>query len=179
MAVLTLDPRSATAPRQGAGRLAARPASLRGQVLGIIANGLGDSEVMFDHLAAILARDDEVASSVKVVKASVAVPPYPEQWLRITDHATIAVTGFGGCGSCSTRSIRDALDLEAAGIPAVCVVHDALVPAVRALAAFLGTADYPVVTVGYPHDPTAHWTKQEAAEIADLVALGVRQRLAQ
>jgi hypothetical protein len=177
--VFTLDPRSTVAPSQGSGKLAPRPISLRGQTLGIIANGLGDSEIMFDRLADILEESHGLAGRVKVVKASVAVPPYPEQWLEVTDHATVAVTGFGGCGSCSTRSIRDALDLEAAGIPAVCVVHDALVPAVRALAQFLGAADYPVVTIGYPHDPTGHWTKEEAIKIAELVARGVGQRLAQ
>jgi hypothetical protein len=177
--VLTLDPRSANVQPQERGRLAVRPATLRGQTLGIIANGLGDSEIMFDRLAAILTETHELAAIIKIVKPSVAVPPYPEQWLTITDHATVAVTGFGGCGSCSTRSMRDALDLEAAGIPAVCVVHDALVPAVKALAQFLGAVDYPVVTVGYPHDPSGHWTKEEAFELAEQIELGVRQRLVQ
>lgn len=177
MTVMTVDPRSAIPPMAEHGRLAPRPATLQGQTLGVIANGLGDSEMFFDSLAGILEERQGVAGTVKVVKPSVAVPPFPEQWLAITDRATVAVTGFGGCGSCSTRSIRDALDLEALGIPAVCVVHDALVPAVRALARFLGAPDYPIVTVGYPHDPTGHWTKEEAAGMAEAVAEGVRQRL--
>lgn len=177
MTVLTLDPRSATELPQESSKLAARPQALRGQTLGIIANGLGDSEIMFDRLAEVLEDTYGTAATVKVVKPSVAVAPYPEQWLTITDRATVAVTGFGGCGSCSTRSMRDALDLEAAGIPAVCVVHDALVPAVKALAKFLVPFDYPIVTVGYPHDPTGHWTKKESFELAEQIAVGVCERL--
>jgi hypothetical protein len=179
MTVLTLDPRSPLAARAGADVLAPRPVTLAGQTLGIIANGLGYSELMFDHLATVLTDADGLAATVKVVKPSVAVPPYPEQWLEVTDRATVAVTGFGGCGSCSTRSMRDALDLEAAGIPAVCLVHEALVPAVRAIAKFNGVPDYPIVTVGYPFDPTGHWTKEEAVELAERFADGVRQRLVQ
>ncbi|HWG63874.1 MAG TPA: hypothetical protein VG253_19470 [Streptosporangiaceae bacterium] len=177
VAVLTLDPRSSIARLSGAGVLAPRPSTLNGQTLGIVANGLGDSEFMFDALAVLLQDREGLAATVKVVKPSIAVPPYPEQWVEITDRATVAVTGFGGCGSCSTRSMRDALDLEMAGIPAVCVVHEALVPAVKAIAQFMGAGDYPVITVGYPHDPTAHWTKEEAVELAEQIVLAVTQRL--
>lgn len=177
MTVQTLDPRGVPDPAARRGVVAPRPSLLAGQTLGIIANGLGDSELLFDRLAEILCDADHLSGVVKVVKASVAVPPYPEQWLQITDRATVAVTGFGGCGSCSTRSMRDALDLEAGGIPAVCIVHDALVPAVQAIAHYVGAGDYPVVTVGYPHDPTGHWTKDEAAQLAEQVADAVRERL--
>jgi hypothetical protein len=178
VALLTLDPRSPASPARHGGAIAPRPASLSGQTLGIIANGLGDSAIMFDYLGALLKERYGLAGVVKVVKGSVAVPPYPEQWLEITDRATVAVTGFGGCGSCSTRSMRDALDLEAAGIPAVCLVHEALVPAVRAIAKFNGAPDYPIVTVGYPFDPTGHWSKEECVELAERVADAVQRRLA-
>lgn len=74
MAVLIRNSPSSTASTQVGGRLAARPLSLRGQLLG------------------------RPAGQIKIVKASVA-EPYPEQRLETTDHATAAVTGFGGCGS--------------------------------------------------------------------------------
>jgi hypothetical protein len=178
VALLTLDPRSPASLARPGDVLAPRPASLSGQSLGIICNGLGNSAIMFDHLGALLEERYDLAGFLKVIKGSVAVPPYPEQWLEITDRATVAITGFGGCGSCSTRSMRDALDLEAAGIPAVCLVHEALVPAVRAIAKFNGAPDYPIVTVGYPFDPTGHWSKEECVALAEQVADAVRQRLA-
>lgn len=177
MALAVLDPTNGPIDAAGTFTTAARPRTLAGQVLGIMANGLGDSEVMFDALAATLTESDGLAGSVKVVKSSVAVPAEPEDWRRFTATATVAVTGMGGCGSCSTRSMRDALDLEAAGIPAVCVVHTALVPAVRAMARLVGCADYPIVVVDYPHNPTAVWTKEEAVALAAEIAPAVRSRL--
>ena len=179
MAIITLDPTTGPLDAATPLALAERPVDLDGQVLGIIANGLGDSEIMFDAIADALVESARVTDVVKIVKAGVAVAPYPEQWDDITARATVAVTGFGGCGSCSTRSMRDALDLEAAGIPAVCLVHTALVPAVKAMARIAGAPDYPMIVVDYPHNPTAVWTKDEAREIADQVVGAVRARLTQ
>ncbi|MGP0028954.1 MAG: hypothetical protein ACLPVF_00425 [Acidimicrobiales bacterium] len=177
MSLITLDPTSGSFESAGTIALAPRPASLQGQTLGIIANGLGRSEVMFDVLAEQLAKWDDLAGAVKVVKPSVSVPPWPEQWVDITEHATVAVTGFGGCGSCSTRSVRDALDLEAAGIPAVCLVHVALVPAVQAMCRLVGCPDYPFVVVDYPYNPTGVWSVEECNAMAAEVIDGVRVRL--
>ena len=177
MTIAVLDPTNGPILETSSLPTASRPLSLQAKTLGVIANGVGDSEMMFDALAALLVEEDGLADVVKVVKASVAVPPYPEQWKRIVEDAHVVVTGFGGCGSCSTRSVRDAVDLEAIGIPAVCIVHTALVPAVRAMSRLIGNADYPVVIVEYPHNPTGAWTKDEAAEIAAQVAPLVRQRL--
>ena len=176
MTIVTLDPTTGF----GSGEefpLAVRPETLKGQVLGVVANGLGDSEAMFDAIASALTDSDGLAGVCKVVKHSVAVPPQPEQWAELLAKVTVAVTGFGGCGSCSTRSMRDALDLEAAGIPAVCVVHSALEPAVRAMARLVGADQYPVIVIDYPHNPTAVWTKEESAMLAAQVLDAVRLRL--
>ena len=176
MTVITLDP--TTGFGEGAEfPLAPRPSSLRGQILGVVANGLGDSETMLDAIARSLTEVDGLADVHKVVKHSVAVPPSPEQWAGLTSTATVAITGFGGCGSCSTRSMRDALDLEATGIPAVCIVHSALEPAVRAMARLVGADDYPVIIIDYPHNPTAVWTPEESLALAAQVVDAVRLRL--
>jgi hypothetical protein len=177
MAIITLDPRSTRAAVATRWSRAIRPVSLEGQILGLVCNGVGDCEVMFDQLGVVLTERYGVAGIVKVVKRSVAVPPEPDQWVRVTDRATVAVTGFGGCGSCSTRSLRDALELEAIGIPAVLLVHTALVAAVNALNQFLGGGDQAMVCFGYPHDPTAHWTEEESAGIAEMIAEAVRDQL--
>jgi hypothetical protein len=177
MSLITLDPTSGSFGGSSTIAMAPRPATLKDQTLGIIANGLGKSELMFDALAEQLVKWDDMAGSVKVVKPSVAVPPWPEQWEQIKGRATVAVTGFGGCGSCSTRSMRDALDLEAAGIPAVCLVHTALVPAVQALSKLVGAPDYPFVLVDYPYNPTGMWSVEECNAMAAQVIDAVRIRL--
>ncbi len=73
-----------------------RPASLDGAVLGLVANGLGESESFLQLVYELLAKDNDIAGVVPVLKSSVSVPPDPEDWTRLTSEATLAITGFGG-----------------------------------------------------------------------------------
>jgi hypothetical protein len=68
VALLTLDPRSPASPARPGGAIAPRPASLSGQALGIICNGLGNSAIMFDYLGALLEERYKLAGFLKVVK---------------------------------------------------------------------------------------------------------------
>jgi hypothetical protein len=95
MAITALDPTSG--PIAGGNTaLAPRPRSLSGQVLGLVANGLGRGEEMLDAVARNLMATDDLAGVVKVVKRSVSIPPDPDDWSRLTEGATVAITGFGG-----------------------------------------------------------------------------------
>jgi len=89
MTFVTLDPTNGPMGTASGFALAARPSTLKGETLGIIANGLGHSEQMFDALADELVKWDDLAGSIKVVKPSVAVPPWPEQWTQITEQASV------------------------------------------------------------------------------------------
>jgi hypothetical protein len=73
-----------------------RPASLDGAVVGLVANGLGESECFLQSVYELLAKDNDIAGVVPVLKPSVSVPPDPEDWTRLTSEATLAITGFGG-----------------------------------------------------------------------------------
>jgi hypothetical protein len=75
--------------------------------------------------------------------------------------------------------LRDAVELEWAGIPSVCLVHDEMSGSAKAIARISGHVDYPFVTVGYPHIPTAIWTEDEIRAIARSVAPQVRALLTQ
>jgi hypothetical protein len=81
------EPRSRPTPR---------PASLDGAVVGLVANGLGESERLLMQIYEMLAAHHEIAGVVPVLKHSVSVPPEPDDWARITSEATVAITGFGG-----------------------------------------------------------------------------------
>jgi len=141
MALAILDPTNGSIDAASGFVTAARPASLDGQTFGIMANGLGDSEIMFDALYAKLAEADGVSDVVKVVKASVAVP-LPRGVGSVHRLGHRGGDRLGGCGSCSTAPCAMPWT-RAAGIPAVCIVHTALVPAVRAMARLVGCPDYP------------------------------------
>ena len=96
MTIVALDPTGGPLVAPSERRLASRPSSLAGQRLGLVVNGLGYSERFLDALAAELTADGELDGVVKVVKSSVSVPPDPGDWARLTEGATVAITGFGG-----------------------------------------------------------------------------------
>ena len=97
MAIIGLDPTSG--PIGGGDdsrRLAPRPRTLSGQTIGLVANGLGRGEEFLAALYEELASSDDVLGRVAVKKRSVSVPPDPDDWRRLTEGATVAITGFGG-----------------------------------------------------------------------------------
>lgn len=99
MPIVALDPTAGpVGPTEAAQtrRLAPRPRSLAGQRVGLVANGLGEGETLLDAIYAELAAADDVEGVVKVVKRSVSIPPDPGDWSRLTEGATVAITGFGG-----------------------------------------------------------------------------------
>lgn len=73
--------------------------------------------------------------------------------------------------------MRDAVELEWAGIPSVCVVHHEMTGSALAIARISGHEDYPFLTVGYPWIPTAVWTPDEIELLAKTIAPKVRAML--
>ena len=96
MKIVALDPTSGPLDPTEQRRLAARPVSMNGQRVGLVANGLGEGSALFDAIYDELSAMDRLAGAVKVVKSSVSIPPEPGDWSRLTVGATVAITGFGG-----------------------------------------------------------------------------------
>jgi hypothetical protein len=91
-----LDPTSGPLERRDDRVLRPRPDSLDGQVIGLVANGLGRGEEVLDRIYDGIAKRTGAAGVVRVLKPSVSVPPEPADWARLTSEATVAITGFGG-----------------------------------------------------------------------------------
>ena len=171
MTIIGLDPTSRVADH-GDRSLAPRPASLSGQVLGVVCNGLGNSEVFMDALVEDLRARAEFADVIKIVKDSVSVPPNPDQWRLLLERSTVAIVGFGGCGSCSARAMRDAIELEWAGIPAVYIGHEALESSARAISRLCGQPSYPQVLASMQPPPAA-WPDDDCRALATELAPAV------
>jgi hypothetical protein len=172
MTITGLDPRSTppAAPRDLATHPAPRPVSLEGAVLGTVGNGLNRGNEFLQAVGRELGRLAALSGEIAVAKHGLAVPPDPPDWQRLISGATVAITGFGGCGSCSSRSMRDAIELEAENVPAVAIVHTALQGAVKAIARMSGLTGYRFVTVPFPYPTIATWTDQEISELSAAVA---------
>jgi len=91
-----LDPSSGPLERRDERMLRPRPDKIDGQVIALVANGLGRGEELLDRVYDGIAQQTDVAGVVRVLKPGVSVPPEPADWARITSEATVAITGFGG-----------------------------------------------------------------------------------
>jgi hypothetical protein len=78
------------------GSPARRRDSIDGAVVGLVANGLGESEALMQAIYEELSNYGDLAGAVPVLKHSVSIPPEPGDWARLTSEATVGVTGFGG-----------------------------------------------------------------------------------
>jgi hypothetical protein len=91
-----LDPTSGPLERRDDRTFRARPSSLNGQVIALVANGLGKGEPFLAALYEELEGQVDLTGAVRVLKNSVSVAPEPQDWARITSEASVAITGFGG-----------------------------------------------------------------------------------
>ena len=94
--IVGLDPTSGPLERRDDRELKPRPQSLDGQVLGLVANGLGRGEPFLDALYEEIATLSHPTGAVRVLKSSVSVAPEPADWARLSSEASVAITGFGG-----------------------------------------------------------------------------------
>jgi hypothetical protein len=93
--LIGLDPTSGPMPVSEK-RAATRPVSLDGAVIGLVSNGLGESDALMHAIYRELETRADVRAAVFVRKPSVSVPPEPMDWERLISQVTVAVAGFGG-----------------------------------------------------------------------------------
>lgn len=94
--LVALDPTSGPLERKDDRALPRRPGSLDGRVLGLVANGLGESKLFLDAVYDELTRQDDTIAAVRVLKSSVSVAPEPADWARLTSETSLAIAGMGG-----------------------------------------------------------------------------------
>jgi hypothetical protein len=95
MSLIGLDPTSGPLPEPDHGP-APRSATLAGAVVGVVSNGLGESDRILQAVHRELATVSGAGRAVFVRKPSVSVPPDPMDWEKLISQVTVAVAGFGG-----------------------------------------------------------------------------------
>jgi len=73
--------------------------------------------------------------------------------------------------------LRDAVELEWAGVPSVAIIHETMAGTAQAMASVSGMPDYEFITVGYPYVPLVVWSPEEIRAVAKQVAPQVLKRL--
>jgi len=66
--------------------------------------------------------------------------------------------------------LRDAVELEWEGIPSLPIIHTSVRGSAESMAKLSGVPDYPFLIVDYPYIPTAMWTDEEVATLADSIS---------
>ena len=73
--------------------------------------------------------------------------------------------------------MRDAIELEWAGVPAIPIIHEAVRGSAQSMARLSGHPDYDFLVVDYPWIPTAMWADDEIQKLAESIAPSVIDRL--
>lgn len=143
-----------------------RPENLQGKIVAVIdSDSPGKHESYFTRaLIRELRARYEVADVIWVRKANRTHPPQPELWQEVLDRADVGISMYGGCGTCSSRTMRDAIEMQREGIPAIAIAHEDLKGSIDAMKK-ISKADTPYVLVTRPFVPTGDWDKDATDEL--------------
>ena len=94
--IIGLDPTRGGAAAEPELRLATRPGSLAGLVVGLVSNQKARATEFLQRVYEVIGRDHDLAGQVLVTKDTVSSPPTEEDWRRLRAGAGVAITGYGG-----------------------------------------------------------------------------------
>lgn len=145
--------------------LAARPESLSGLRLGLLANTKRNAEQFLDEVGQLLVGQYGMQVVLAMKKPDITSTAPELTLAELSAECDVVVIGVGDCGSCSASAVADGILLEQAGTPSAVVVTEAFTVSADAMADLRGAPRYKYVTVPHP--------------VANLTPDGVRNRAAQ
>ena len=129
--------------------LARRLSDLRGKRLGFVDNSKCNADLFIQRVTA------QLVDRFAVIAGPVVRKMAPKDRLSDSDFANFArcdavVQCFGDCGTSTSISVADAVEIERHGIPTVTVFSTAFAAAARKQAAGRGMADLPLARIPHP-----------------------------
>jgi hypothetical protein len=128
---------------------AQRLSDVRGKRLGFVDNSKCNADLFIQRLSA------QLTDRFAVVRGPIIRKAAPKDRLAEADLASLAecdavVQCFGDCGTSTSISVADAVEIERRGIPSVTVFSTAFASAARKQAAGRGMAELPLVRIPHP-----------------------------
>jgi hypothetical protein len=149
-------------------RTPARPV-LHGLRIGVLDNGKPNAGALLTRVAEQLAR--HAGAHVELVTdkgpgGNAATPCTPEVMVQLTERCDVVLTGSADCGSCTSWSVHDTIELERAGVPAVVATTTDFVELTRRVAAGFGLPDARIAVFPHPLGGTEAATIRAWADAA-------------
>ncbi len=156
------------------------PRSLAGVRIAVLDNGKPNAGVVMERVAETVSA--RVGATVSLVtkkgpegrSANAAIPMARDIFDRLKSEADVVITGAADCGSCTAYSVKDTIELEDAGIPAVVVTTTKFEPVASTLSANFGLADTRRLVLPHPiggtDQPTLYdWADAAADRVIELL----------
>jgi hypothetical protein len=153
--------------------VAQRLSELHGKRIGFVDNSKCNADIFIQRVVAKLSDRFAIIQGPVVRKAA------PKDRLSDDDLAQLTrcdavVQCFGDCGTSTSISVADAVEIERRGVPTVTVFSSAFATAARKQAAGRGMADLPLARIPHPMHTAA---RNVVAERADSVVDTLAERL--
>lgn len=133
--------------------------TLIGKRLGLLWSQHASSAKFWPILEKVAVEDLKPTEVHKLYKQSSWNPAPPEELEPFLEKVDFVIVGVGGCGSCSTATVRDTVNIVRLGVPSVSIVHEPF----RLLASMavkqVGLPDAPVLI--YPRDYVSLETEED------------------
>lgn len=156
--------------------LAAPRPVLHGARVGVLDNGKPNAALLLARLGEQLAARtgaELVLVTEKGPGANAATPCTPEVLATLTDRCDVVLTGSADCGSCTSWSVHDTIELEQRGVPTVVATTTQFVDLTRRVADDFGLPSARVAVFPHPLGGTAEATILAWADAAvdDVIGL--------
>ena len=128
-------------------------AVLSGARVGVLDNGKPNAGLLLTRVAEQLATRTGATLTLVTEKGpggNAATPCTPDVMERLTSDCDVVLTGSADCGSCTSWSVHDTIQLEQLGLPTVVATTTHFVDLTRRVAAGFGVADARVAVFPHP-----------------------------
>jgi hypothetical protein len=157
--------------------LADSPNVLTGVRIGVLDNGKPNALLLLTRVGEQLAKRTGATLALVTDKGpggNAATPCTPEVMQRLTDQCDVALTGSADCGSCTSWSVHDTVQLEHLSIPTVVATTTDFTELTHKVAAGFGLPDariavFPHPLGGTPDDTIVAWADAAVDEVIALL----------